>query len=145
MVKMVGHENSLQAASDFPVFNFCMRLVAELARRSSSEPCSAVPPLRPNLTNSNVRNSKRIVNGLVRFSFHKTYMRATHFELRACFSDFLFTKCKLTHHLFDHSDSNSSGMIRPTSSMFAKNATKPKSTVSPSSAVFARPKRKYPN
>ena len=26
-----------------------------------------VPPLRPNLTNSNVRNSKRIVNGLVRF------------------------------------------------------------------------------
>ena len=44
------------------------------ASGSSSELCSAVPPLRPNLTNSNVRNSKRTVSGLVRFSsFRLTY------------------------------------------------------------------------
>ena len=62
-------ERSLQAASNLPPLTSSVRLVAELARRSSSELCSAVPPLRPSLTNSNVRNSKRIVNGLVRFFF----------------------------------------------------------------------------
>ena len=62
LVGMVGYEKSLQAASEFPVSALSARLVAEL--------CSAefrVPPLRPNLTNSNIRNSKRIANGLVRF------------------------------------------------------------------------------
>ena len=41
-------ERSLQAASNLPPLTSSVRLVAELARRSSSEPCSAVPPLRPN-------------------------------------------------------------------------------------------------
>ena len=45
--KLMG-ERSLQAASNLPPLTSSVRLVAELARRSSSELCSAVPPLRPN-------------------------------------------------------------------------------------------------
>ena len=61
MVETVGYEESLQAASNFLFSAFQGRLDAELARRSSSELRSAVPPLRPNLTHSNVRNAKRAV------------------------------------------------------------------------------------
>ncbi len=68
-------ERSLQIASYFLISDLLVRFDPE---RSEDE--FRDPPLRPNLTHSNVRNSKRIVNGLVRFFLCFSNIRKIYYQ-----------------------------------------------------------------